>query len=339
MRLRRTTPDAPGIRRRRHGRGFAYVDEAGHAIRDPEVLQRIRALVVPPAWTDVWICPQPNGHLQAVGTDSAGRRQYLYHEQWTERRDVAKHRRILDFAARLPRARQQVQGSLALRGMPAERALATSFRLLDHGFFRVGSENYTAAHGTYGLATLRRDHVTVRGDSIAFAYVAKGGVDRHQRLVDHDLVGPIRAMLRRDGGGAELLAWRNGNGWHDVRSRDINAYLREVLDGEFTAKDFRTWNATVLMAQALAVAQHAPDGDRARRQAIRRGVAEVATYLGNTPAVARRSYIDPAVIDCFLDHETVGLAAIDRSVGTPGLAIHGPLEQAVVALLAGNRRA
>jgi DNA topoisomerase IB len=331
--VRRSDPASPGIGRRRAGKGFAYTWPDGSRVDDPEVLARISALTIPPAWVDVWICRTAHGHLQAVGTDAAGRRQYRYHDEWTRARGADKHERMLDLAPRLPAARARVAASLALRGMPAERGLAVAFRLLDHGFFRVGSEGYTRAHGTFGLATLRREHVSVRGASLTFAYRAKGGLDRVQRLVDPALAAPVRFLLRRDGGGPELLAWKDRAGWHDVRSADINAYVKDVTGGDFTAKDFRTWNATVLMAQALAVSDGAPDTPAARRRAVSRAVQEVAAYLGNTPAVARRAYVDPRVVDLFLDGVTVPPAALDRSVASPGLAIHGALERAVLALL------
>ncbi len=217
--------------------------------------------------------------------------------------------------------------------MPKGRVLALSLRLLDHGFFRVGSEAYTRAHGSFGLATLRRRHVSVKGASIHFDYVAKGGTNRQQRIVDADLARGIRALLKRDDPARELLAWKERSGWRDVKSADINEFIHEITGGDFTAKDFRTWNATALMAQALAVSRGAPLGPSARKRAVVRGVGEVAQYLGNTPAVARRSYIDPRVIDLFMDGVTVDPRVVDRSVASPGLAIHGPLEAAVLRML------
>lgn len=297
------------------------------------MLGRIRALAVPPAWTEVWLCTDEHGHLQASGVDAAGRRQYLYHDRWTQRRDRAKHDRMLDLAARLPRARADVAEALVLRGMPQERTLAVAFRLLDHGFFRVGSEAYRKAHGTFGLATLRRDQVVVRGRTVSFAYTGKGGIAHEQRLIDAELAAPVRTLLRRTDPHPELLAWKHGRIWHDLRSPMINGYLRELTGGDFTAKDFRTWNATVLMAQALAVSKDGPDTAAGRRRAVNRGVQEVAAYLGNTPAVARRSYIDPRIIECFEAGQTVPARVLDQSVGSPGLAVHGPLERAVVRLL------
>jgi DNA topoisomerase IB len=322
----------------RSGKGFTYKWPNGKRVDDPRDLERISALAIPPAWTDVWICLRANGHLQAVGTDAAGRRQYRYHDVWREVRDAGKHERTLDLAARLPAARRRVEEALALRGMPRERALAVAFRLLDHGFFRVGSESYRVENGTFGLATLRRDHVSVQRSAVSFRYVAKGGTERSQRLLDQDLARSVRSLLSRHDPSEELLAWREGSRWRDVRSADVNDYIREVTGGDFSAKDFRTWNATVLMAQALAVSLEAPSSETGRRRAIVRAVAEVASYLGNTPAVARRSYIDPRIIDLYRDGVTVDLAVIDRSIDSPGLSIHGPLEAAVLRLLREPRR-
>jgi DNA topoisomerase IB len=280
----------------------------------------------------VWICTSSSGHLQAVGTDAAGRRQYRYHNEWTAARGVEKHERMLDLAACLPAVRRTVDEGLDLRGMPRDRCLSAALRMLDHGFFRVGSESYRIAHGTFGLATLRRDHVSVSRDSVSFSYVAKGGLDRKQRLVDPSLARAVRTLLRREDNSAELLAWRERSGWRDLRSPDVNAFIRQVTGGEFTAKDFRTWNATVLMAQALAVSGGLA-GPRERQRAVVRAVQEVARYLGNTPAVARASYIDPRVVDLYLDGITVDVNVIDRTVRAPGLAIHGPLEAAVLRML------
>ena len=337
-RLRRSDCSVPGIERRRSGPGFTYRWPNGRRVQDERTLERIRALAIPPAWREVWICPHGSGHLQAVGTDAAGRRQYRYHDKWTERRSAAKHERMLVFARSLPDARIRATADLSRRGMPKERALATAFRLLDLGFFRVGSESYRVANGTFGLATIRRDQVLVRGQVTEFAYRGKGGTEREQRFLDTDLARTVRTLLRRSDPADELLAWRDRVGWHDVRSRDINEYLRELTGDAFTAKDFRTWNATVLMAQALAVSQALPKTESSRKLAVARGVAEVAGYLGNTPAVARRSYIDPRLIDHYLDGVTVELAVLERSIATPGLAIHGALEKAVIDLLVEPRR-
>jgi DNA topoisomerase IB len=339
MRVRRSDCAAPGVTRRRRGRGFVYLDPAGKSVEDPSTLARIKALVIPPAWSDVWICPWPNGHIQAVGTDAAGRRQYLYHAAWREQRDVLKHERVLGLARRLPAARTRVATDLAGRGLTRQRVLAGAFRLLDLGFFRIGSETYAEANGTYGLATLRRSDVTVRGDAIVFDYNAKGSKQRVQRLIDPDLARLVRALLKRADPSDELLGWREGATWRDVRSDDVNAYVKEVVGADFSAKDFRTWNATVLMAQALAVSGQAPPSETARKRAVARAVRETADYLGNTPAVARGSYIDARVIDLYLDGVTIDPALVDDGSESPGLPTHGPVEGATARMLRSPRRA
>ncbi len=250
--LRRVSSTAPGMTRRRQGRGFVYTDPQGRRVGDPEVLARIRGLAIPPAWTDVWICLDPAGHLQAAGTDAAGRRQYLYHPEWRRRRDRGKFMRIETFAGRLPALRERVAADLGGRGLHRERVLACSIRMLDRGLFRVGSEDYTAKNGSFGLATLRKDHVTVGRERASFDFVAKAGVRQVRHVADPEILPVLRALKRRTDGGDELLAWRDGDRWVDVRSNDVNAYLKEVAGEEFSAKDFRTWHGTVLAAVALA---------------------------------------------------------------------------------------
>ncbi len=338
-RLRRVDCAGPGIMRLRRGRGFAYQHADGSKVIDPEVLARIAALVIPPAWTEVWICPHANGHIQALGTDAAGRRQYRYHDQWRVQRDAEKHERVLTFAQRLPRARRLVTEHLGQRGMTKQRVLAAAFRLLDLGFFRVGGETYAEANGTFGLATMRRDHVSVRGDLVVFDYTAKSGKHRVQSVVDDSVRKVVLALLKRDdregSRGDELLAYKDGSGWHDIGSADINAYLREVLGAEVSAKDFRTWHATVLTAVGLAVSTGAPTTEAGRKRAVSRVVTEVSNYLGNTPAVCRSSYIDPRVIDLYDDGTTIASAlerlGADASFGQP--ATHGQVEAAVLKLL------
>ena len=335
MRLRRVDCAQPGIKRVRRGRGFAYVDANGARVTDPETLRRIGELVIPPAWQDVWICPLPNGHIQATGTDVAGRRQYRYHDAWRNARDRAKHERMLDFAARLPEARQRMLEDLQREEIDRRRILAAAARLLDLGFFRIGSEEYAEKNESYGLATLRRDHVTCSGDVITFDYRAKSGKQRVQSVADPQLCSLVRTLRRRRGGGEELLAYRTANGWADVKSHDINAYLREITGGDFTAKDFRTWHATVLCAVALAVSADAPTSESARKRAVARAVQEVSHYLGNTPSVCRASYIDPRVIDRYNDGITIaddlGRLGADARFGE--LATQGPIEAAVLELL------
>lgn len=333
-RLRTVSPSQPGLTRRRSGRGFVFLHGA-ERITDPVVVGRIRDLVIPPAWQDVWVCPWPNGHIQAVGSDEKGRRQYLYHPLWREQRDRAKHDRVLAVAARLPRARRRVREHLALAGMPRERALAAAFRLLDLGFFRIGGETYAEQNGSYGLATIGREHVRVEGDLIVFEYVAKSGKDRVVAVGDPAVRDAVTTLRRRRGGGTELLAYRDGRRWRDVTSSDINEYVKTVVGGEVSAKDFRTWHGTVLAAVALAVSTHAADTPTARRRAVARAMSEVSTYLGNTPAVARASYVDPRVIDLFEDGITVEHAlrrlGEDTQPGHP--ATHGPMESAVLTML------
>jgi DNA topoisomerase IB len=332
----------------RRGRGFSYRDANDKAVTDPEILTRIRDLAIPPAWQDVWICPHPNGHIQATGTDDAGRRQYRYHDQWRIQRDREKFDRVLEFAARLPKAREETAHHLVVDGMPRERALATAFHLLDLGFFRVGGEEYAEEHGTYGLATIRRDHVTVSKDSITFDYVAKHAKETVLTVALAEVCDAVRVLKRRRGGGPELLAYRDGSRWVDVKSTDINDYLHETLgpDIDASAKDFRTWHGTVLMAVGLGVSTGAPTSPTGRRRAVNRAIAEVAHYLGNTPAVARSAYIDPRVIDKYNDGVTIRRAldqlGADVDVGQP--ATRGAVESAVLrmlrdAALASERRA
>jgi DNA topoisomerase-1 len=309
------------------------------------VLARIRSLAIPPAWRDVWICPVPNGHIQATGVDAAGRRQYRYHDAWRARRDAEKFDRMLEFGAALPALRRRVAADLALDGYPADRVLAAAVRLLDLGFFRVGGEEYAEQHGTYGLATLQRRHVRVSGAEMSFSYVAKGGVLRALRLADEAAATVIAGLKRRRGGGADLLAYRDGRRWVDVRSSDINDYLKAHAGAQFSAKDFRTWSATLLAAAALAAAVHAPRSPSARKRALAHAYREVAHYLGNTPAVCRTSYVDPRVVDCYRAGETIS-SWLERFPDEPelpdgraGQPEGGPLRDVEGAVLRMLRRA
>ena len=334
-RLLRSDPAGPGIRRRRCGRGFRYLGPGAQPVRDPETLARIKALVIPPAWEDVWICAEPGGHIQAVGIDAAGRRQYRYHDLWRERRDRDKHDRVLEFGRVLPRLRETVSGHLAGRGLRRKRVLAAAVRLIDLGFFRPGGEEYAAENGTFGIATIRRDQVTCHGGELVFDYLAKGAKHREQAVVDAEVQAVVVSLKRRRSGGDGLFAYRSGRGWHDVTAAGINAYLGDIAGGEFTAKDFRTWHATVLAAVGLAVSEQAAGTAAARRRAIARAVAEVAGYLGNTPAVARASYIDPRVIELYESGITIAPALRDlgRNSAFGDLATRGAAERAVVRML------
>ena len=328
-RLRRVCCTDPGLGRRRAGRGFLYVDADGARVTDPDVLARIRALVIPPAWTDVWICSHPFGHIQAVGTDARGRRQYRYHDLWRQRRDRE------EFAAVLPRLRRACTRDLARPEPDRRRVLACAVRMLDLGFFRIGSEGYAEENQSYGLATMRKEHVRVDGDVVIFDYAAKGGKRRIQSVVDPEVHDVVRALNRRRGGGRELLAYREGRRWVDVKSADINAYIKEVTGGEFTAKDFRTWTATVLAAVALAVSSEARS-TAARKRAVTRAMREVAHYLGNTPAVCRSSYVDPRLVDRYAEGATIaavlGKLGAGAEFGQP--STQGTVELAVLDLLA-----
>ncbi|MFL5146152.1 MAG: DNA topoisomerase IB [Microvirga sp.] len=325
-RLRRADCSGPGLRRRRRGRGFEYLDEAGRHIDDSAVLERIAELAIPPAWSDVWICADANGHIQAVGTDAAGRRQYLYHPAWRERRDREKFDDMVRFARALPGLRAVVARDLRRRGWPRRKVLACAVRLLDRGFFRIGGESYAEANKTYGLATMQRRHVTLDGSGVVrFDYASKGGKRRVQSVVDPDVYRVVAGLKRRTTG--RLLAFKEGGRWTDITSGDINEYVKEATgDDGFSAKDFRTWNATVLAAVALAVSGAAHRSPTARKRAVTRAVAEVAHYLGNTPAVCRASYIDPRVFDRFRDGLTIGGALAD-------LGDVEPVEEAVLDLL------
>jgi len=334
-RLRRVDCAGPGIRRVARGRGFSYLDPAGQRVADPETLARIDALVIPPAWRDVWICPLPNGHIQATGTDAAGRRQYRYHDAWRAARDREKHERMLTFAEALPAARERIATDLARDDIDRPRVLAAAARLLDLGFFRIGSEEYAETNQSYGLATMRKDHVSIEGDVVTFDYTAKGGQQRVQSVVDVEIRDLLAGLKRRRSGGPELLAYREQGRWHDVRSEAINDYLREITGGDFTAKDFRTWHATVLCAVSLAVVSIGGHTESGRKRAVSWAVKQTAHYLGNTPAVCRTSYIDPRVIDRYNDGMTVA-AALDKlgaSTSYGELATRGAVERAVLALL------
>lgn len=304
-RLRRADCAGEGIRRQRRGKGFSYVDPAGNRIEDEETVMRIHELAIPPAWKDVWVCPDPLGHIQATGVDAAGRKQYLYHSRWQQRQAERKFEAVREFAHQLPRLRRAVTRDLKQQGMPRERALALAVRLLDLGFFRIGGEEYAEANESYGVATVRREHVTVKANEVVFDFPAKSGQRRVQSIRDPAARRAIEAMRRRRSGPDDLLAYRDEDGeWRDVRSDGVNAYIQEKAGERFSAKDFRTWHGTVLAAVALA-AGAPPGSESANRGAIREAVTEVAEALGNTPAVCRSSYIDPHVLDRFRDGVTI----------------------------------
>ncbi|MGI5522107.1 DNA topoisomerase IB [Micromonospora sp. CA-259024] len=301
MRLRRSDPGRPGYGRRRRGRGWLFLDPTGDAVRDPEVLARLRELVIPPAWQNVWISPHPNGHIQATGIDAAGRKQYVYHPQWREKQDEAKFDHMLEVARRLPALRERVGRDLDGRGLGRDRVLATVARLLDMGMFRVGSDQYAAGDDpTYGVSTLRPEHARSRGGCVVFVFPAKGGIEQVRRIEDPELCQVLINLRRRRRQADRLFGYWDGREWRDVRSDEVNGYLRDASGGEMTAKDFRTWHATVLAATELATAGPARSVT-ARRKAVVAVMREVAELLGNTPTVARASYVDPRVVDLYHD--------------------------------------
>jgi DNA topoisomerase I len=333
VRIRRSDTSGPGIRRRRRGKGFEYLNPDGTRVDDAEVLGRINELVIPPAWEEVWIAPYPGGHIQATGIDARGRKQYLYHPRWRARRDQEKFDDMVRFARALPALRERVDEDLAAGALTREQVLGCAVRLLDKGFFRIGSEDYAVTNETYGLATMLKSHVTVTADDVLlFDYPAKHGKRRIQSVVDAEVAGIVRRLKARRGGLPELLAYKDGRRWVDVRSPDINAYLKDRTGLDVSAKDFRTWNATVLAARALSVSGLRQGTQAGRRRAIVRAVKEVAYYLGNTPAVARASYIDPRVFDRFNDGYVIDPDAGSQAADEP--AIQGAVEEAVLRLIA-----
>lgn len=339
VRLRRSDSSAPGITRRRRGRGFSYARPDGKPLTDEETLNRIRALAIPPAWSEVWICPWPNGHIQAVGTDAAGRRQYRYHDQWRTERDRAKFDRTADFGTALPKLRAQVDRDLKRDGLQRSRVLAAVVRLLDVGLFRIGGEEYADEHETFGVASLQKEHVKIRDGEMIFTYQAKGSIERVVEVRDDQVREVVAALRRRRSGGPNLFAYKQGRRWVDIHAHDVNDYIKHVAGPEFSAKDFRTWSGTVLAAAALA--EYEPDADlRVRRREVTEAVAEVAEHLGNTPAVSRSAYIDPRIVEQFEEGETIashlkqppGLEKLESRLKHGGRAYRA-VEEAVIDLV------
>jgi DNA topoisomerase-1 len=301
--LRHSSDHEAGYTRRRHGRGERYFDDRGRPVRDPKVVARIRALAIPPAWRDVWICRSSRGHLQATGIDAAGRKQYRYHPAWHEEQARQKYERILRFAERLPVLRAATDRHLRRRRLDRAKALATAVQLLDRTLIRVGGEEYASSNGTFGLATLRSRHLTIEDDLIVLDFEGKGGADQHAEVESRRLARVLQEM--DDLPGYEVLKYQDRDGTVvDVRSEDVNAYIQEHMGEEFSAKDFRTWAGTVAAAVALDELGEV-EGARKRQRAVAAVVHQAAELLGNTPAVCRANYIDPRVIDHFLDGRTI----------------------------------
>jgi len=313
------------------------------------VLARIHELAIPPAWRDVWICSDPHGHLQATGIDAAGRKQYLYHERWRAHRDRRKFDTMLAFGERLPRLRHRLERDLALGSEPParldpsalsrERVLAAAVRLLDLGFFRIGSEDYAQRNESYGLTTMRREHVRIGGGELVFDYTGKSGQHRVQAVTDRESLAVVSALKRRRSG-TQLLAYRRGARWRELHAEEVNDYIKEAIGRQFSAKDFRTWNATVLAAVALAARHDPARGRGGRDRAVAAAIKTVAAYLGNTPAVARASYIDPRVLDRFREGITIAPALAGGAQDGPELGdprVRRRVEVAVLRMLGGGR--
>ena len=331
--LTRSDPHGPGITRERGREGFRYRDPSGAEVTQPQALQRIGALAIPPAWADVWISPDPLGHIQATGVDSRGRTQYRYHRLWREQRDAQKFVHMLRFASVLPALRAATVADLARAGLDRDHVAAGAVRLIDLGLFRIGGEKYAELDHHYGATTLEKRHVTVTRDGMRFDYVAKEGKRRAITVTDEVVLPTVRALARSGNGLDTLFSYQYGGSWRVLRSHDVSSYIAARAGGHFTAKEFRTWNATVLMALALANA--ASSGTARRREmVIAASIREVAGWLGDTPAVARKSYIDPQLISRY---ESAGelptIPAVPVALPAPA-----PAEVAVAALLAGLSR-
>jgi DNA topoisomerase-1 len=310
--LRYVTDAAPGFRRRRSGKGFVFLDRNGRRISDASVVDRIRRLAIPPAWTDVWICPDPSGHLQAAGRDARGRKQYRYHPDWRQVRDETKYGRMVSFARVLPRLRRAVDRALAKRGLSREKVVATVVRLLEMTLIRVGNEEYARSNDSFGLTTLRDRHVDVAGHKVRFEFRGKSGVRHSVDLRDRRLARIVKDC--QDLPGYELFQYVDESGKRSaIDSADVNGYLRDVMGADFTAKDFRTWAGTVLAAQALGRLEPCESENKARKN-INEVVASVAARLGNTKTICRKCYIHPAVIDGYLE------GSLSLNGSTPAIA-------------------
>jgi len=331
--LRYSSDERPGIGRRRRGRGFSYRDADGRTVRDPEVIARIRSLAIPPAWTDVWICPWPNGHVQATGRDARGRKQHIYHARWSEARDVSKFDRMLTFAAALEPIRERCEKDLARPGLPREKVLAAVVRLLELTLIRVGNDEYARLNRSFGLTTLRNRHARIEGTRVRFRFRGKSGQEHEVGLRDRRLASLIRRCQELPG--QELLQYVDEEGViRDVTSDEVNVYLREISGGDFTAKDFRTWAGSVLAYRALRALEPAGSPTAARKNVVV-AMRETAGRLGNTPAVARKSYVHPAILEAYLDGRVGGaLVEAAEEQETPPAEATAEEEEAVAELLA-----
>ncbi|HSE98802.1 MAG TPA: DNA topoisomerase IB [Blastocatellia bacterium] len=297
--LRYVSDTKPGITRRRAGKGFSYTGPDGKAVRDEETLKRIKSLAIPPAWTDVWICPIANGHIQSTGRDAKGRKQYRYHTRWREVRDETKYEKLLEFGQALSAIRERTRRDLALSGLPREKVLATIVRLFEATLIRIGNEEYARNNGSFGLTTMRDRHVRVSGSTVRFRFRGKSGIYHEIGLDDRRLARIVRNC--RDLPGQDLFQYLDEDGQpQTINSSDVNDYLRAITGGEFTAKDFRTWSGTVLASIALRDLKEFASEAEAKKNLVA-AIESVASQLGNTPAVCRNFYIHPAIIDLYLE--------------------------------------
>jgi DNA topoisomerase-1 len=308
MRLRRSVVNGPGLTRVRRGKGFSYHDHNGAVITDEATVTRINDLVIPPAWKKVWISPHANGHIQAVGTDAAGRRQYLYHQQWQEERNEEKFDRVLQMSRHLPDMRKRIAADLGRRGLDRDRVLAVALHLLDLGYFRAGGDVYAEENNSYGISTLLCEHVSLQRQAVEFDYPAKSGVRRTLVIDDPEVVRSVRALLRRPDQTGRFLSCRNGSEWTDIHSDDLNARFKELVGADYSVKDLRTWHGTVLAAAAFVDAD--PPVNKTVIKRVESAVMkEVSSALGNTPAVARASYVDPRVVSGYEAGLTIAAGA------------------------------
>jgi DNA topoisomerase I len=332
--LRYVCDDGPAIRRKKAGKGFFYVDSRGNRVTDPALLKRIRSLVIPPAWTDVWICPSADGHIQATGRDAKRRKQYRYHADYREAQEQSKYERLTEFAEALPTIRATVAEHMSLRGLPREKILATVVHLLETTLIRVGNDEYARTNQSYGLTTLKSEHVEVEGSEVRFQFTGKIGKQWSLAMRDRRVARIIRACQELPG--QDLLQYLDEDKeLRAVSSGDVNAYLREITGGDITAKDFRTWAGTVLMARFLKQSGAFESVTQAKR-ALTAAVKQVAQALGNTPAVCRKSYIHPAICSAYLDCALV-LEAVEVVSGRSERTGLRPEEAAVLALLSGGQ--
>jgi len=300
--LRHVSDAGPGIRRRRSGKGFSYSGPDGKTFRDREVIRRIRALAIPPAWTQVWICPHEDGHLQATGRDARGRKQYRYHRRWHEVRDETKYGRLFHFGSSLSQIRARVDEDLSLPGLPREKVLATIVRLLETTLIRVGNEEYARANGSFGLTTMLEHHVKVEGAKLNFRFSGKSGKSHTIQVIDRRLARLVKRI--QDLPGQDLFQYLDDTEEpQPVSSADVNEYLRLIAGQDFTAKDFRTWAGTVLAACYLAGSGAFADGEDTPKSVVTSAVESVAKQLGNTPAICRKCYIHPSVMAAYQDRK------------------------------------